>query len=258
MNVSMPPRLATALLRRLAPGEEALSGNLHEDYGAGRSQGWYWWQVAGAIALAVRRDLQHQTIAALGAIAVAVSVYFALALSGAEIINDIDRHLTRHVPRWTLDSFVYQTCVSILWTLMVSWVVGVLIMALNRSHGTVALIALMWYVTLVEYPTGTLLPWLSTSDGLPVRIVVTQTALTVVKIAGLMAGSLAFPSQSGGRGNVRGARARTATWIRLAGGLNRPDRSDPVPTRPRLHADDGAVPWMQAEAPDRRERPVGN
>ena len=34
--------------------------------------------------------------------------------------------------------------------------------------------------------------------------------------------------------------------------------SDPVSTRPRLHPDDGTLSRMQAEAPDCRERPIGN
>ena len=35
-------------------------------------------------------------------------------------------------------------------------------------------------------------------------------------------------------------------------------RSDPVPSRPRLDPDNGALPRMQAEAPGCRERPIGN
>jgi hypothetical protein len=35
-------------------------------------------------------------------------------------------------------------------------------------------------------------------------------------------------------------------------------RPDPVPARPRVHPDDGALPRMQTEAPYCRERPVGN
>jgi len=34
--------------------------------------------------------------------------------------------------------------------------------------------------------------------------------------------------------------------------------SDPVPARPRLHPDNRTLPRMQAEAPDCRERPIGN
>jgi hypothetical protein len=49
-----PPRVATWLLRRLAAGwhSESLEGDLIEQYAQGRSQLWYWRQVAIAIALA--------------------------------------------------------------------------------------------------------------------------------------------------------------------------------------------------------------
>src|SRR5271168_1239724 len=47
-----PPSLATWLLEHLLPGhqDEALAGDLLEDFHAGRSQGWYWRQVFAACA----------------------------------------------------------------------------------------------------------------------------------------------------------------------------------------------------------------
>ena len=53
-----PPRLASLLLERFTPGNEALHGDLDEEFSSGRSSGWYWRQVMAAIArqgpLAVR------------------------------------------------------------------------------------------------------------------------------------------------------------------------------------------------------------
>jgi len=46
-----PPRVASFLLERLAPGNEALHGDLEEEFSRGRSTAWYWNQVLGAIAL---------------------------------------------------------------------------------------------------------------------------------------------------------------------------------------------------------------
>jgi hypothetical protein len=48
---SHPPRVATWLLRTLGSGPdiEALLGDLSEAYLAGRSRGWFWWQVLIAI-----------------------------------------------------------------------------------------------------------------------------------------------------------------------------------------------------------------
>jgi len=53
-----PPRLASLLLERFTPGNEALHGDLDEEFSSGRSSVWYWRQVMAAIArqgpLAVR------------------------------------------------------------------------------------------------------------------------------------------------------------------------------------------------------------
>jgi hypothetical protein len=46
-----PPRLASLLLARLAPNNEALHGDLEEEFARGRTSAWYWRQVMGAIAL---------------------------------------------------------------------------------------------------------------------------------------------------------------------------------------------------------------
>ena len=46
-----PPRLARLLLDWLAPGNEALRGDLDEEFAAGRGSAWYWRQVFATIAL---------------------------------------------------------------------------------------------------------------------------------------------------------------------------------------------------------------
>jgi hypothetical protein len=45
------PRLASIVLDLLAPGNEALLGDLEEEYSRGRSTAWYWRQVLTAVAL---------------------------------------------------------------------------------------------------------------------------------------------------------------------------------------------------------------
>jgi len=198
MRSTPPPRLPTLLLRRLAPGDEALAGDLQEEFRSGRSQGWYWWQVGVAIACEAWRDLRQHTLGAVGAIIVALSVYLALAISGATIANDINRVLTPRLPTWTLDHGVYQTVAGISRALVVSWAAGVLVMALTGSHRTVALVAAILYFTLVEL----LLPWWLRPQGLDARdarILFTHIVVTMVKIAGLAAGFTAFISPAESR-----------------------------------------------------------
>ena len=45
-----PPRLATLLLNWLAPGNDALRGDLDEEFANGRGSRWYWRQVAALLA----------------------------------------------------------------------------------------------------------------------------------------------------------------------------------------------------------------
>ena len=50
-----PPRLAVALLNRFLPGEEALAGDLIEEFDTRRSRAWFWRQTVAAIVIAAFR-----------------------------------------------------------------------------------------------------------------------------------------------------------------------------------------------------------
>src|SRR5688572_112295 len=57
MNEKQPPRLGTLLLERLGPQNEALAGDLVEEYRSGRSSVWYWWQVLTSIVIGAGKEL---------------------------------------------------------------------------------------------------------------------------------------------------------------------------------------------------------
>jgi len=46
-----PPFLATRILERLGADDEALIGDLVEEYRRGRSRAWYWAQVLSSVAM---------------------------------------------------------------------------------------------------------------------------------------------------------------------------------------------------------------
>ena len=63
-----PPALATGLLMRFGPQDEAFIGDLSEEYGGGRSRGWYWRQVLSAVVLASVRQIAADPASALLAV----------------------------------------------------------------------------------------------------------------------------------------------------------------------------------------------
>jgi hypothetical protein len=65
-----PPRVATALLDRLGPRDEALAGDLLEAYRSGRAASWYWREVVTAIAVGAWRDLEAEKWLGVQALAI--------------------------------------------------------------------------------------------------------------------------------------------------------------------------------------------
>jgi hypothetical protein len=74
MSALKPPVLATWLLGLMDSNawQDAVAGDLFEDYQRRRSSTWYWCQVLMVVAIAVGKDLRHHWVLALRALAVAV------------------------------------------------------------------------------------------------------------------------------------------------------------------------------------------
>jgi hypothetical protein len=75
MTIHQPPRLATSILKRLASAtDEALVGDLFEEYQRRRSRLWYSYQVLTAIGVGAWHDLRTHRLVAIGAILVGVAI----------------------------------------------------------------------------------------------------------------------------------------------------------------------------------------
>jgi hypothetical protein len=71
MGLMEPPSAATWMLKHLVPGErnEAMAGDLLEEFRHGRSGNWYWRQVLAAIAIGCYRDvINHRMVLAYAAL----------------------------------------------------------------------------------------------------------------------------------------------------------------------------------------------
>src|SRR5215472_4537695 len=80
MKRNRPPTIAKWLLRHLATSRniEAISGDLDERYGHGRSRVWYWRQVAVAIVVSTFKDIRNHKLLTLRALVVGWFVFWFL------------------------------------------------------------------------------------------------------------------------------------------------------------------------------------
>jgi len=64
MKTINPPVIATWILEHLTPGDrnDALFGDLLEEFSSGRSASWYWRQVAAAIAIGYFREIRARSL----------------------------------------------------------------------------------------------------------------------------------------------------------------------------------------------------
>jgi hypothetical protein len=90
---AQPPKLATALLNSLLPGNDALTGDLAETYAQGRSRSWYWRQVVGAIFAASAREISTKPVAITRGLLIGCIVAWGFSNYVARIALDLDKWL---------------------------------------------------------------------------------------------------------------------------------------------------------------------
>lgn len=144
MSAPRPPRAATWLMNRLAPGErnESLVGDLVEEYQRRRSLAWYWKQVLVAIVVGAARDVRVHTLLALRAI---VTGFGALGFFSWLLTRVALNVLAPQVPAswWTYHAN-YPRGVELVAALLMCAAVfssGWLVARLHRAHLAGALLA---------------------------------------------------------------------------------------------------------------------
>lgn len=104
MTHTEPPLIARWILERLVPSDrdDALAGDLHEEFCSGRSAGWYWRQVLSALAIRSLREIRVRYPALLFA---AVWSMFApvwlLSIAGLEQYFHLSEHFAKMDWPWS-------------------------------------------------------------------------------------------------------------------------------------------------------------
>jgi hypothetical protein len=78
-----PPTAATWLLNKFGCANDALKGDLVEEYGRGRSRAWYWRQVLIAIAIGFSTEVIAHKLLALRAVITGWAVFYLLEHTAA-------------------------------------------------------------------------------------------------------------------------------------------------------------------------------
>ena len=184
-----PPRLATALLKRFGPHNDALAGDLREAYLAGKSAWWYWGQVLTVVATTNDRLLIVRGVV-VGWITLFVFSHllqpFNREVMNTRVLDWLILHLGSHpfvmlyaVVLWYLP---YQVTAY----LLSGWVVG----RLHRSSRSLAVFAFMTTVLVRGVWWQTHLFKLSRTIGSENPYLAIQVALTALPLVILLGGSL--------------------------------------------------------------------
>jgi hypothetical protein len=147
MRPSEPPVLATWLLEhvRFSNTDEALAGDLLEDFRHGRSVAWYWRQVFAAILVGFVREVRHHWVLAIRAVVIGLIANYGALVLGHEVFVALYRHRVLNVgffpplAAWIVQSF----CTGV--------VSGSSVALLHRKHQDAMLLAF----------AGALLVWAS-------------------------------------------------------------------------------------------------
>ena len=122
MRRGEPPPVATWMLEHLVPGprNDALAGDLLEEFRCGRSNGWYWRQVLGAIVLGVSNEIRiHVSLMFFAASWSMLAPAWLRLLSSFELRFNLNERFGRMDWPWSIVSdvgFLLAANVLFIWT----------------------------------------------------------------------------------------------------------------------------------------------
>jgi len=141
--MKQPPRLAAALVRRLTQPDDAVLGDLAEQFQSGKSRLWYWRQIISVIARAIVLDVQHSWPVVIGVMIFGIILtQFAPLLNAA--IETFDEQLFLrgigwfYVNHYGLPSVVlnHPWSITLVVYAVIGWIVG---RVAGRRHSVVVL-----------------------------------------------------------------------------------------------------------------------
>lgn len=131
MKPSKPPTLATWLLEHICsgPNDDALAGDLLEEYNRRRSAAWYWRQVLTGIVSNCASEVRHHRLLATQAIVITWAVGYGAFLLGRWLVVEFFMHGVRQpgLALWVI-------------CLLGALVSGLIVALLSRRHRNTVLL----------------------------------------------------------------------------------------------------------------------
>lgn len=129
MTHSDPPVLATWFLEhmRFSNTDDALAGDLLEEFNQRRSAAWYWRQVLVAVLVGFASEVRHHRVLAIRAIVISWAANYGTIVLGREVMVELSRH---RLPGLAFPS----AFASVVICFLAGAVSGLIVALLHRKH----------------------------------------------------------------------------------------------------------------------------
>jgi hypothetical protein len=151
MRSTKPPATATWLMRRFGYANDALTGDLMEEYLHGRSTTWYWRQVLFAIVVGFGKEVLTHKLLALRALAVGWATWFLLYAVNIPLCRLYAKVLLTHgltTTVWWKHYYLYPSLLTWTFPAACGWLVG----RLHRANRQAMVLLFLASVQLLGLP----------------------------------------------------------------------------------------------------------